>query len=95
MIARIILDQRQRQFQRRQQTGQRKRIRSGVKNIEGRIRNKTFTIKQLIAVPKNVQLKKTRQVVRRIKVHRKAVFLAERQRVNINSKNKQSTSYML
>ena len=29
-----------------------KQVRSGVKNIEGRVCNKTFKIKQLIAVPK-------------------------------------------
>ena len=63
MIARIIADQRRRQFQRKQQAGQSKRIRSGVKNIEGWIHNKTFKIKQLIAVPKNVQVKKKGQVV--------------------------------
>ena len=52
MIARIVSDQRWRQFQRRQAA--RKRVRSGVKNIEGRVCNKTFKIKQLIAVPKNI-----------------------------------------
>ena len=63
MIARIIADQRRRQFQRKQQPGQSKRIRSGVKNIEEWIHNKTFKIKQLIVVPKNVQVKKKGQVV--------------------------------
>ena len=41
----------------------RKRVRSGVKNIEGRVRNKTFKIKQLIAVPQNILVKKNDQVV--------------------------------
>ena len=57
MIAQIMSDQWQKRFQRRQQAGQHKRIRSGIKNFEGRIHNKTFKIKQLIAVPQNVQAK--------------------------------------
>ena len=78
MIARIVSDQRWRQFQRRQAA--RKRVRSGVKNIEGRVRNKTFKIKQLIAVPKNIQVKKNGQVVRRMTVPRRAIFPAEHKR---------------
>ena len=31
---------------------------NGVNNIEGRVRNQTFKIKKLIAVPKNVETKK-------------------------------------
>ena len=46
----IITDQRRRKC---------KRIRSGFKNIEGRVRNEISKIKQLITVPKNVQVKKT------------------------------------
>ena len=61
MIARIVSDQRRRQFQSRQAAH--KRVRSGVKNIEGRVCNKTFEIKQLIAVAKNIQVKKNGQVV--------------------------------
>ena len=38
-----------------------KRVRSGVKNTEGRVRNKTFKIKQLIAVPKYPGKKKKRK----------------------------------
>ena len=63
--------------------GQHKRIRSGVKKegrIEGRIRNKTFKIKQLIAVPKNVQVKKTGHAVQRMTVHRKVIIPPERHR---------------
>ena len=36
MITRIVSDQRQRQLQRREAAAPRKRVRSGVKNIEGR-----------------------------------------------------------
>ena len=85
MIARIISDQRRRQP---------KRIRSGVKNIEGRIRNKTFEIKQLIAVPKNIQVKKTGQVVLRMTVRRKAIIPPEINKIS-NCQNKQTTSFML
>ena len=80
MIARMISDRRRRQFQRRQQVGQGKRIRPGVKNNERRIRNKTFKVKQLIALPKNVQVKKNGQVVRRMTTRRKAIFPPERRR---------------
>ena len=31
---------------------------NGVKNIESRVRNQTFKIEKLIAVPKNVEVKK-------------------------------------
>ena len=47
MIAKIVSHQRRRQFQRRQAA--QKRVRSGVKNFEGRVHYKTFKIKQLIA----------------------------------------------
>ena len=70
-------DQRWRQFQRRQAAAPRKRVRFGVKNIEGRVCNKTFKIKQLIAEPKNIQVKKNEKVVRRMTVHRTAIFPAE------------------
>ena len=63
MIVRIVLDQRWTQFQRRQQAAACRRVRSEVKNIEGRECNKTFKIKQLIAVPENVQVKKNGEVV--------------------------------
>ena len=61
MIAKIVSDQRRKQFQRKQAAH--KRVRSGVKNIEGRVCNKTFKIKQLIAVPENILAKKSGQVV--------------------------------
>ena len=58
MITRIVSDQIRRQFQRRQAAAPHKRVRSGVKNIEGRVRNKTLKIKQFIVVPKNIQVNK-------------------------------------
>ena len=47
---------------------------TSIKNIEGRVRNKTFKIKKLIAVPENIEVKKNGQVVRRMTVHRRAIF---------------------
>ena len=46
----------------------------GIKNIEGRVRNKTFKIKKLIAVPKNIEVKKNGQVDRKMTVRRRAIF---------------------
>ena len=42
MVVRIVSDQRQRLFQKKQQAAQCRRIRSGVRNIEGKVRNKTL-----------------------------------------------------
>ena len=58
-----------------------RRMKGGVKNIEGRIRNKTFKIKKLTVVPKNIQVKKNGQVVPRITVCRIAIFPAKYRRV--------------
>ena len=65
MVARMVSDQRQRQMrlQQQQQPVACGLIRCGVKHVEGRVQNKTFKIKQFIAVPKNVQVKKNEQVV--------------------------------
>ena len=46
----------------------RRRAISGVKNIEGRIGNRTFKIKKLIAQPKNIEVKKNGQVVQKMTV---------------------------
>ena len=78
MIARIVSDQRRRQFQRRQAAH--RRVGSGFNNIEERVHHKTFKIKQLIAVPKNIQFKNNGQVFRRMTVHRRAIFPAEHKR---------------
>ena len=74
MIVRTVSDQRWTQFQRRQQAAACGWVRSEVKNIEERERNKTFKIKQLIAVPENVQVKKNGEVVWRMTVCRRAMF---------------------
>ena len=47
---------------------------NGIKNIEGRVHNQTFKIKKLIAVSKNVEVKKNGPVVRRTTVCRRAFF---------------------
>ena len=49
----------------------------GVKNIEGRICNRTFKIKRLLAQPKNVCVKKSGVVVPKMVVRRRAIFQAE------------------
>ena len=83
LVARIAADERRRMMQ--QQPGlsrapprRRRAPGTGVKNIEGRVRNKTFKIKKLIAVPKNLEVKKNGQVVRRMTVRRRAIFPGER-----------------
>ena len=70
MIARMVLDKRRMEVQQRlavQVVGKTRLARvapacrwaiNGVKNIEGRMRNKTFEIKKLIAQPKNIEVKK-------------------------------------
>ena len=47
---------------------------TSVKNIEGRVHNKTFKIKKLIGVPKNIEVKKNGQVVTKMTVHWRAIF---------------------
>ena len=55
----------------------RPRQRIGVKNIEGRIENKTFEIKRLLAQPKNVDVKKNGVVVCKMVVKRRTIFPGE------------------
>ena len=43
---------------------------AGVKNIEGRVRNKRFKIKRLLPKPGNIEVKKRGVVVRRMVVRR-------------------------
>ena len=93
IIARMVWDKRRMNLQQRlaaQSAGKtrparvapaRRRAISGVKNIEGRIRNRTFKIKKLIAQPKNIQVKKNGQVVRKMTVRRRAIFPGETRRV--------------
>ena len=53
------------------------RARADAKNIEGIIRNKTFKIKKLIVQHKNIDVKKNGQVVRKMRVRRRAIFPGE------------------
>ena len=55
----------------------RARARASIKNIKGRIHNKTFKIKKLIVQPKNVDVKKNSQVVRKMTARRRAIFPGE------------------
>ena len=58
---------------------QRCRVRPGIKNIEGRIRNRDIKIKQII-IPqsRNIEVEKNGQVVRRMTVRKKTIFLGNR-----------------
>ena len=89
MIGRIVQDKRHQAARARARMkpaaaalrppGQRRipRHRIGVKNIEGRIRNRTFKIKKLLAQPKNVDVKKRGFDLRKMVVRRKTIFPAE------------------
>ena len=59
----------------------RPRQRIGVKNIEGRINNKTFKIKILSAQPKNIDVKKNGVVACKMVVRRRTIFPGEVRRV--------------
>ena len=50
---------------------------AGVKNVEGRVRNKQFKIKCLLAQPKNIEVKRRGVVLRRMVARRKPIFSAE------------------
>ena len=50
---------------------------AGVKNIEGRVRNKRFKIKRLLSQLRNTEVKKRGVVVRRMVVRRETIFPAE------------------
>ena len=50
---------------------------AGVKNIEGRVRNKRFKIKRLLPQLRNTEVKKRGVVVRRMVVRREIIFPAE------------------
>ena len=85
MMARIVSDQR-RQVARavaakpgpsNQRRRRQPRQRIDVKNIEGRIRSRTFKIKRLIAQPKNINVKKNGVIVRKMVAQRRAIFPAE------------------
>ena len=59
----------------------RRRAISEAKKIGGRIRNRTFKIRKLIAQPKNIEVKKNEQVVRKMTVQRRAIFPGKQRRV--------------
>ena len=63
---------------RRKANYQRRRVKSGIKNIEGRIRNRDIKIKQIIPQSQNIEVKKNGQVVRRMTVRRKTIFPGNR-----------------
>ena len=77
---RVDYNQRKQVAQRQRDRQQKRPVRTpgmGVKNIEGRVRNRRFKIKRMIAQPKNVEVKKTGRVVCKIVVTRSTVYVAE------------------
>ena len=59
----------------RRENYQRLRVSSGIKNIEGRIRNRDIKIKQIIPQCRNIEVKqKNGQVVTRMTVRSKTIF---------------------
>ena len=61
----------------RRRRGRPRRQVAGVKNIEGRVRNKQFKIKRLLAQPKNIEVKRRGVVFCKMVVRRKTIFPAE------------------
>ena len=92
MIARIVADQRRQAArvaasankpgpsnQRRRRQPRQKKI--GVKNIERRIRGRSFKMKRLLAQQRNNDVKKNGIVIRKMVVRRRTIFPAEVRRV--------------
>lgn len=78
LIARNNCNQRKEQFRRsNQRRPNTKRPRKGIKNIEGRIRNREIKIKQLIPQPKNVQVKKNGNVIQPMVLRCRTMYPAE------------------
>ena len=65
-------------YNRRRANCQRRGVRSGIKNTEGRIRNRDIKIKQIIPQSRNIEVEKNGQVVRRMTVRKKTIFLGNR-----------------
>ena len=79
LVARKNYNQRMEQFRRsNQRRPNTKRPRKGIKNIEGRIRNRDIKIKQLIPQPKNVKVKKNRNVIQPMVLRCRTMYPAQR-----------------
>ena len=63
---------------RRRGNCQRRGVRSGIKNTEGRIRNRDIKIKQIIPQSQNIEDKKNGQIFRRMTVRRETIFPGNR-----------------
>ena len=87
MIARIVTDQRRKAVRAaaaankpelsNQRTRRQPRQRIGVKNIEGRIRGRSFKIKRLLAQQRNIDVKKNGITVCKMAVRRRTIFPEE------------------
>lgn len=82
LVARNNYNQRKEQFRRaNQKRPNPKRPRAGIKNIKGRIRNRDLKIIQLIPQPKNLQVKKNKNVIRQMVLRRRTIYQAERKNI--------------
>ena len=82
LVARNNYSQRKEQFRRaNQKRPNPKRPRTGIKNIKGRIRNRDLKIIQLIPQPKNLQVKKNKNVIRQMVLRRRTIYQAERKNI--------------
>ena len=87
MIARIVADRRRQAAKvgaankpgpSNQRRRRHRRQRIGVKNIEGRIRGRSFKIKRLLARQRNIDVKKKNGIVAgKMAVRRRTIFPAE------------------
>lgn len=82
LVARNNYNQRKEQFRRaNQKRPNPKRPRTSIKNIKGRIRNRDLKIIQLIPQPKNLQVKKNKNVIRQMVLRRRTIYQAERKNI--------------
>lgn len=82
LVARNNYNQRKEQFRRaNQKRPNPKRPRTGIKNIKGRIKNRDLKIIQLIPQPKNLQVKKNKNVIRQMVLRRRTIYQAERKNI--------------
>ena len=61
-------------YNRRRANYQQLRVRSGIKNVEGRFRNRDTKMEKIILQSQNIEVKINVQVVRRMTVRRKTIF---------------------
>ena len=65
-------------YNRRRANYQQRRVRSGIKYFEGRIRNRDIKMGKIIPQSQNIEVKKNVQIVRRMTVRRKTILPGNR-----------------